>query len=102
MPRAVAAALLNHLEEGRGAHAAADAHRDDDELDVAALAFQEHMHRHARAAEAIWVTDRDRAAVDVEALVRNAQRVAAVDRLDGERLVEFPQPDVVDPECVTL
>src|SRR5665213_3185625 len=79
-----------HLEETGGTHAAADAHRDDDVFDVAPLAFQERVHRHAGAAQAVRVTDRDRAAVDVEALVGNAQLVAAVDGLHGEGFVEFP------------
>ncbi len=47
------------------------------------------------------MADRDRAAVDVEAVVRDAERVAAVDRLHREGFVEFPQPDVVDREVVT-
>src|SRR6202040_3777600 len=50
----------------------------------------------ARPADAVRVPERDRAAVDVQALVRNAELVAAVEHLDGERLVQLPQIDVAD------
>src|ERR1700733_4140610 len=42
--------------------------------------------------------DRDRAAVDIEAFVGNAQPVAAVNDLHSERFVAFPQSDVLDAQ----
>ena len=57
---------------------------------------------HARAAHAVGVADRDRAAVDVELLHRDAELVAAVEHLHGERLVQLPQADVVDLQAVAL
>jgi len=48
------------------------------------------------------VADGDRAAVDVEQLVGNAQLVAAVDYLHGEGLVQLPQADVVHLQAVAL
>ena len=56
----------------------------------------------ARAAHAVGVADRDRAAVDVEQIVGDAELVLAVEHLDRERLVQFPQADVVDLEPETL
>ena len=100
--RALPALVQVDLEQARGSHAAADAHRDHDVLLAAALAFDERVHHDARTAHAVRMTDRDRTAVDVQLLVRDAERVAAVDRLHRERLVEFPRTDVVDREPVAL
>src|SRR4029079_1922820 len=50
----------------------------------------------SRSRHAVRMADGDRSAVDVEALVRYAQLVAAIDHLDGECLVELPQADFVD------
>jgi len=93
---------LSDFEEAGCAHAAANTHCHDDVFESAAFAFDQRVHGHARAAHAVRMTDRNRAAVDVEAIVRNAQRVAAVHGLHRERLVELPQSDVVDLEPVLL
>src|SRR5690606_37758428 len=87
-----------HLEQARGALAAADAHGDHHVFDAAAPAPEQRMPDQARAADAVGMSDRDRAAVDVEALVRDAEFVHAIQHLHGEGLVEFPQADVVDGE----
>src|ERR1700677_3495787 len=104
MPRRKAPALptSGELEQAGGAHAAPDAHRHDDVFDVAALAFQQRVHRHPGTAEPIRVSDRDRAAVNVQALVGDAERVPAVDGLHGEGFVELPQANIVDAETVAL
>ena len=47
----------NHFEQPRRAHAAADAHRDHDELRAAALAFDERVADEARAAHAVGMAD---------------------------------------------
>src|SRR5262245_14454313 len=86
---------LRDLEETGGAHAAADAHGADDVADAAALALDEGVADHPRAAHAVGVADRDGAAVDVEPLHRDAEPVATVDHLHRERLVELPEADVV-------
>src|SRR5215208_2028554 len=91
-----------HLEQPGGAHAAADAHRADDVLGAAALALDEGVADHAGAAHAVGVADRDRAAVDVERVVRDAELVAAVEHLHRERFVQLPQIDVVDRQAVAL
>src|SRR5579862_9552488 len=79
-------ALLHDLEEARGAHAAADAHGHDDVLGLAPAALDEDMAGAARAGHAEGMADRDRAAVDVQLVVGNAELVAAVEHLHGERL----------------
>ena len=47
---------------------------------------------------AVRVSDGDRAAVDVQPVVRYPELVAAVEDLDRERLVELPEIDVLDLE----
>src|SRR6478672_7791658 len=84
-----------HLEDARSAHAAADAHRDDDLLRAAALAFDQRMAGETLAADAVRMADRDRAAVDIEPVHRDAELVGAVEHLHRERLVELPEVDVV-------
>ena len=56
------------------------------------------MTREPLPAHAEWMADRDGAAIDVEALVGNAEPVAAIEDLHGERLVELPEPDVLHRE----
>src|SRR5262245_41512658 len=90
------------LEQARRPHAAPDAHRADDVPRATALALDEGMADHARAAHAIRVTDRDRAAVDVEALHRDAELVAAIHHLHREGLVQLPEIDLIRPEPEAL
>src|SRR5579883_1554294 len=93
---------LRHLEQPRRTHAAADAHGDDDALGAAALAFDECVTRHARAAHPIGMADRDGAAIDIVFRGIDAEPVAAIERLHGEGLVQLPEIDVVDLEAMPL
>src|SRR6266849_6861742 len=94
--------LAVRLEEPRGALAAADAHGHDAVARLAAELLDGDRAHHPRAGHAERVADRDRAAVDVELLRIDAQAIAAVDDLRGERLVQLPHVDVVDLQAVTL
>src|SRR5437899_11832658 len=78
---------LGHIEEAGRAHAATDAHGAHDVAGAATLALDQRMADHARAAHPVRMADRDGAAIDVELVHRDAQLVAAVDDLHGERLV---------------
>src|SRR6185369_564840 len=91
-----------HLEDTRCAHSSANAHRHADALCTAALAFDEGVTGEALAAHAVGMAHRDGAAVDVQAVHRDAQLVGAIEHLHGEGLVELPQVDVVDAEAQTL
>src|SRR6185437_6030366 len=71
-------------------------------LGAAALALDERVSREACAAHTVGVTDRDGAAIDIVLGGIDAEAVAAVERLDGEGLVELPEVDVVDLEAVLL
>jgi len=68
--------LLNQLPTARGPHAPADRHRHDRMLHAAPPAFDQCM---AHELEPLMprMSDRDRAAVHVQPLVRNAQAVSA-------------------------
>ena len=60
------------------------------------------MAGHARAAHAIGVADRDRAAVHVQQFVRDAELVLAIEHLHRESLVQLPQADIVHLKVVAL
>src|SRR5690606_6257636 len=90
------------FEQPGGAHAAADAPRDDDGLRVAPLAVHQDVAGQAGAGHAERVADRDRAAVDVVDVGIDAEGVAAVEALAREGLVELPQVDVVDLQALAL
>src|SRR5215467_10970990 len=74
-----------HLEQAGGAHV----------LDAAPLSLDERVPDEARAGHAVGMADGDRPAVDVELVVGDAQPVAAVDHLHRERLVQLPEPNVL-------
>ena len=59
------------------------------------------MTRQALARHTVGVTHGNRAAVDVQAISRDAQLVAAIQHLNRKRFVQFPQVDVVDREAQT-
>src|ERR1700728_4704136 len=92
---------LVDLEQTGGAHAAADAHGDDRAVGAARVPFDQDVAGHARAAHAVGMADRDRAAVDVEPFLRNPETVAAVEHLARKRLVELPKIDVLALEALT-
>src|SRR5258708_34737995 len=94
--------LVHHLEQAGGAHAAADAHRDDDVLGLAATALDQGVAGAARAGHAEGMANRDRAAIDVELVVGNAELVAAVEHLHREGLVQLPERHAVHLEADTL
>ena len=73
-----------------------------DLLGAAALAFDQRMAGQALAADAVGVADGDGAAVDVQPVHRDAQRVGAVQHLHGEGFVELPQVDVAHRQAQAL
>src|SRR5262252_1699435 len=85
-------------EAGR-AHPAADAHRDDGVAALPALQLVQGGGDLAGARRAERVPERDRAAVHVHALGRQAQLALAVERLRRERLVDLEQVDLIDLEA---
>ena len=71
-------------------------------LHAAPLALEQRVASEAGARHTVGVADRDRAAVDVQLVHRDAERVGAIEHLDSECLVEFPQADVADLEAEAL
>src|SRR4051812_33488815 len=94
--------LLQHLEQTRGAHAAADAHGNNGVFRLAAAAFDQRVAGEARTRHAVGVADRNRAAVDIDLVRIDAELVAAIDHLHRKGFVQFPEVDVVDTEAVAL
>src|SRR5678815_1936947 len=88
-----------HLEDAGRAHAATDAHRHHHLLRAATLAFDQRMAGEALAADAVGMADGDRAAIDVEPVDRDPERVGAIQHLHRERLVQLPEVDVGDREA---
>ena len=89
-------ALGDALEEPGCAHAAADAHRDDAVLAAAAPELVEELRGELRAGAPERVAERDRAAVHVEPIVRDAELARAVEGLAREGLVDLEEIDVRD------
>src|SRR5437899_11793129 len=94
--------LLIDLEQAGAALAAADAHGHHAPLGLAPAAFLEDVAGQTRAGHAEGMTDRDRAAVDVVFFGIDAELVARIEALAGERLVQLPEIDVVDLEAMPL
>src|SRR5688500_1237520 len=86
----------DNLDKPRRAHAAADAHRAHRQTRVPAFALDQGVTRESGARHAVWVSERDRATVHVEPVVRNAKLVSTIEDLHGERLIELPQVDIGD------
>src|SRR6185369_3293409 len=83
------------LDDHRDALPSADAERRKAERHVALLHRVQQRHEDARAAGTDRMTERDRAAVDVDLGGFDAELGEYAERLRGERLVELPQADVV-------
>src|ERR1044072_5947895 len=85
--------LVEHFEQSCAALTAANAHGDHGVLGLAALSFLQDMAREARACHAEGMADRNRAAIHIVLGGIDMQRVAAVETLACERLVQFPKVD---------
>src|SRR5882757_10029850 len=94
--------MSRDFEESGCSHAAADAHRHDDELDAASLPFDECMAHETRACHAVRMADGDPSTVHVVDGRVDSELVAAVEHLASKRLIQFPQPDVADPQPMKL
>src|SRR6267154_37708 len=91
---------MDDFKKARGAHAATHAHRDNGVFRLAPATLDQGVAGQARSGHAVGMTDRDRAAIDVELFRIDAELVAAIDHLHRERLVQFPEIDVVDLQSV--
>ena len=92
----IVSAHADALHDRRHAHAAADAQRREAVAQVACLELVDQRAEDHRAGGAQRVAQRDRAAVHVDLLVRDAQVLHELEHDGGERLVDLEQVDVVE------
>ena len=100
--RGLVVGVVRVLPDDGAALAQAHAHRGQAEADVRVLLELAGQLRHqAHAGRGQRVTDGDRAAVLVDAgvVVGDAERVEERQHLDGERLVDLEQADVLDGQA---
>src|SRR6266404_1226266 len=90
------------FEQAGAALAAADAHRHDAPLCLAATALLQDVARQPRAGHPERVADRDRAAVDVVLVGIDAKLVTGIEALAGKSLVELPNIDINDFQAMAL
>ena len=88
--------MARRFEDRRQALADADAHGGDAVLAAAAAQLADQGAGEAGAGAAERVAEGDRAAVDVEPLLLDAELAGAGEDLGGEGLVELDQVDLVD------
>src|SRR5260370_5359687 len=93
---------MGAFEQGRRTLPSSDAHGDDPVARFLAGHFVGDGADHARTGHSEWMTDGDRATVDIEFFRVNAQAVAAIDDLDGERLVQLPEINVIQTQAATI
>src|SRR5437870_4704640 len=74
----------------------------DSEAAAATLELQGQVQHDPGAGAAQWVTDRDRAAVDVDLLLRQTEGTHRLDADRGEGLVEFGEIEVRGGEALPL
>src|SRR3984885_15642061 len=84
------------LDDRRGAHAPADAQRDERRALAGALELVERRAEDHRAGCAQRMAHGDRAAVDVDLAVVEVERLAKAQHDRGERLVDLEEVDVVN------
>src|SRR5690606_4144983 len=88
--------VLDPFDDRRGAHARADAQRDESGVEIAALQFVEHGAENDRAGRAERMAHRNRTAIDVDLVVRNIERLHVAQHDRSEGFVELEQVDVRD------
>src|SRR5260370_22274616 len=93
-------ASIQSLEYTRGAHAAADAHRDHAIASVAALQFAQDAGGQFRAGAAERMAQSDGAAVDVHFVGIESQRLDYRHRLGRERFVKFDYVDLIERQAL--
>src|SRR5689334_19013759 len=90
---------LETLEDHRGTHAAAGAHRHDTECLVAPSELTQHRHDHAGAGRCDGMAEAGTAAVDVGDRLVDAELAGDGDRHGAEGFVDLPEVDVTDGQA---
>src|ERR1700738_2681971 len=95
-PPVISAVISSHLDDHRGTHAAARAHRQHADAAAAATQLVNRRCHHARAGRRDRMAQADARAVDVDDLFVKAEFACAGDRLGGKGLIDFEQRDVLE------
>src|SRR5258706_4350865 len=90
------------FKQAGAALAAADAHRHHAPFRLAPAALLEDVAGQPRAGHAEGMTDRDPAAIDGVLVVIDAELIARIEALAGERLVELPDVDIIHLQTLAL
>src|SRR6185312_1163048 len=90
---------VHALDDDRGGHAAAGAHRDEAALQVAALELVEHRADQHRTGGADRMAERHGAAVHVDLLAVELEVTDELLRHHGECLVDLEEVDVLELEA---
>ena len=93
---------IGAFEQDRRALPSSDAHGDDPVARFLAGHFVGEGADHARTGHSEWMTDGDRATVDIEFFWVNAHAIAAIDDLDSESLVQLPEINVIQTQAATI
>src|SRR4030081_3798280 len=92
---------IGAFEQGRRALPSSDAHGDDPVARFLAGHFVGDGADHARTGHSEWMTDGDRAIVDIEFFRVNAQAVGEKDALDSKSFVQPQEIDVIETQAAT-
>src|SRR6185503_17080261 len=87
---------LKSFQNSRGAHTTADTHRHHSISPVAALQLAQDARSQLRARATERMAQRDRAAVDVDLIRIQSQRLDDSERLRGKRFVQLDHIDIVE------
>src|ERR1041384_6417296 len=87
------------FEQAGRAHATANAHRHDAVAAASAAQAMQERRGELGSRTPQGVTERDRAAIDVQPIIRDAELTPTVDGLGRERLVDLEAVDVFDAEA---
>src|ERR1700683_5763305 len=101
MPMAKESFLIGALEQSCRALSSPNAHGDHAVARFAASHFVGNGANHARTGHSEGMSDGDRAAVNIELFRIDAQAVAAINYLNGESLVQFPQIQIAHSQGAT-
>src|ERR1700728_2304151 len=94
-PSVIRAVISGHLDDHRGTHTAAGAHRQHADTSTAPAQFVDRRGDHAGAGCSDRVAEADARSVDVDDLLIESQFAGTRHRLRGECLVDLEQCDVL-------
>src|SRR6202034_1427065 len=95
-PSVIRAVISGHLDDHRGAHTAAGAHRQNADTSTAPAQFVDRRGDHPCTGRRDRVAEADPRPVDVDDLLVETEFAGTRHRLGGERLVDLEQCDVLE------